>query len=290
MMNKINPFANVYAICDGGTLNEKIAKTPPFPYFVDIELANVCYLNCEMCPTGAKFGRRAPARMAFGTAKKIVDECAKHRTPIRLIGWGEPTQSDIWAEVIFYARSAGILVHMNTNGQWLLPIHDVPRLDSLKFSLQGYDCVDYAQIRRGAQYARVVYNVYRTSSVYPETYITVGTTVYKRDDSKEESFRRFWLAMGADEVVVGDTRDLREVASPERQVAPNCPEMFGRLTVHANGDVTPCCSDFDGDMVVGNVDEESLQEIWESNALCTRRHNFLAQCGNNTNPCRRCDL
>jgi radical SAM protein with 4Fe4S-binding SPASM domain len=41
-----------------------------------------------------------------------------------------------------------------------------------------------------------------------------------------------------------------------------CRPLLDHLAVLWNGDVTVCCSDFDGRLAIGNVNEKSLQELW----------------------------
>ena len=293
-----DPFARVYGLCDAGTLDDKIRDVPDFPRLVDIELAHVCYLQCKMCPVGGKFGKRPPSRMSFDIAKKILDECAVHGTPVRFIGWGEPTQSECWVEALQYANSMCLLTHMNTNGQWWTSIQDFAPLNSLKFSLQGYTFDEYHQTRIRASYARLVDNVFRARKAFPDLYITVGTTTSPMDAvdvQQAKLFRDFWTMMGADKITIGVTRDLEPTRNFLTRVRtastmPNCPELWSRLTVQADGRVTPCCSDYDGDMVVGNVATKSLQEIWNSDNLHETRQKFLADNGTGYAPCRRCDL
>ena len=293
-----DPFAEVYAACNAGTLGDKIRDVPDFPHLVDIELAHVCYLQCKMCPVGGKFGKRPPSRMSFDIAKKILDECASHKTPVRFIGWGEPTQSEWWKDDVRHAHYAGLLTHMNTNGQWLNDIKDFAYLDSLKFSLQGYTFDEYHEIRKGASYSLLTNNVFRARTAFPDLYITVGTTTSPMDTvdwQQAKLFREFWTMMGADKITIGVTRNLSVVPNLLSRIrtaptTPNCPELWGRLTIQADGSVTPCCSDYNGDMVVGNIATNSLQEIWDSDNLRETRQKFLADNGTGYIPCRRCDL
>ena len=45
-----------------------------------------------------------------------------------------------------------------------------------------------------------------------------------------------------------------------------CPMAFTTMTVCSNDNVSPCCVDFIGGINLGNVDESSLQQIWNSNS------------------------
>ena len=39
------------------------------------------------------------------------------------------------------------------------------------------------------------------------------------------------------------------------------------MNIHANGEVSACCSDWKSDLVYGDVKINSLKEIWNSNKL-----------------------
>ena len=43
-----------------------------------------------------------------------------------------------------------------------------------------------------------------------------------------------------------------------------CPEAFDKLSINFNGDVTLCCSDYDNFMIVGNILDNDLEEIFTS--------------------------
>jgi radical SAM protein with 4Fe4S-binding SPASM domain len=41
-----------------------------------------------------------------------------------------------------------------------------------------------------------------------------------------------------------------------------CPQLWQRMFIHPDGVVTPCCADVYRELVVGNVKNSSLEEIW----------------------------
>ena len=42
---------------------------------------------------------------------------------------------------------------------------------------------------------------------------------------------------------------------------------FQRLAIFANGDVAPCCSFFSKKLIVGNITQSSVKEIWDSKIM-----------------------
>jgi radical SAM protein with 4Fe4S-binding SPASM domain len=75
-------------------------------------------------------------------------------------------------------------------------------------------------------------------------------------------------------------------ASVEATGAGSCSQPFSTCGVLWNGDVTFCCNDYDGRLVVGNVGEERLDAIWYGERMERVRRN-MAQ-GVMPAVCRRC--
>jgi len=129
-----NPFQKIYQSDEfKGVLTHKPAK---FPYIVDIELTNHCNLHCVFC--GQRTMTRHKGFMSKELFEKVVNECAKHKTPIRLIRWGEPFLHPEIMKFCEYAKSKGVPVHITTNGTLIKD--KIPEIcqfvDSIIFSFQ----------------------------------------------------------------------------------------------------------------------------------------------------------
>ena len=46
-----------------------------------------------------------------------------------------------------------------------------------------------------------------------------------------------------------------------------CKELWQKQTISWNGDVILCCNDVDGDFILGNLAEQSINEVWNSQKL-----------------------
>ena len=57
-------------------------------------------------------------------------------------------------------------------------------------------------------------------------------------------------------------KDIKKIKKHEMKT--DCVMPFRRLAVFANGDVAPCCSFFSKKLIVGNVKNMSIKEIWDS--------------------------
>ena len=54
-----------------------------------------------------------------------------------------------------------------------------------------------------------------------------------------------------------------------------CYQLYDGLIIFQNGDVGPCwCRDYNAKLIVGNVNDESLEEIWKGKKLRRMRNNW----------------
>ena len=65
---------------------------------------------------------------------------------------------------------------------------------------------------------------------------------------------------------------------------------FTTMAVRCNGDVSPCCVDFIGGTNLGNMEENSLQEIWNSQKWLDFQIMQLENRKHENSSCARCDI
>ena len=69
-----------------------------------------------------------------------------------------------------------------------------------------------------------------------------------------------------------------------------CPMAFTTMAVRSNGAVSPCCVDFIGGTNLGNVNENSLQDLWSSDAWLEFQKMQLQDRKHENSSCARCDV
>ena len=105
-------------------------------------------------------------------------------------------------------------------------------------------------------------------------------------ESKEEisEFVNYWDKI-VDSVGTGITKTLKKDDKGLIQYRP-CTEVFHKLTVKWDGQVSACCGDSNNLLVVGNIKEKTLKEIWDNSPelrairllLLNNRHRTLTLC------------
>jgi len=267
---------------------------PKFPYYVDIELTNNCNCNCKMCPR--TISQRKTGYMSETLFKKIVDECEVSRTPIRLIGFGEPLLHPQFKNFITYALSKKyIKVHLTTNGR-LLDWKTIETLvnwkvHSIIISFQGLTKEEY-QNMRGCSWDVVEENLKvfkRQRGRKNKPYIRITTTIDSINEKDRQSFLKQWLPL-VDSISIGKTNwHIVNQKEPDYQKYVQCTEVNRLVQISWDGKVSPCCGDPDDFLTIGNANNESIRTIWKKSKRLECIRELLKDKGNKTlTICSRC--
>lgn len=265
------------------------------PVVYNIESTNACPMTCIMCPR-AKMTR--PVRhMDIHLFRRIVDQAWRTTAFLWLDHFGDPLLHPNLPELIRYAHSRGIITALSTNATSLTPerseqIIDA-RLDLLHVSLDGTDAETYRYYRgKAAVYSQAVENVSAHAEVkvkrQAKTPWTVAAMiVMDKTKCQMDEFRRVWTRPGIDEIlfkqftVFSGSVDAKS-CNPDYQ-APRIPQTmspcyfpWSSLSVMSDGRVVPCCYDYDGLVELGNLNDQTLDEIWNGGAMQALRSQHLA--------------
>ena len=231
------------------------------------------------------FMKRDNGFMDFDTFKKIVDEISLYNSGIRFVRHGEPFLHPKILKMVNYAENKGVLTFISTNGSILSEkIANIleSKLSVLRFSFQGIDKKSYELMRNNKRYDTVVQNIIklvkeRKRFQSRKPFVIVNTTVTNENSSDIKNFKEYWNKI-VDKVEIGWTsfarlettvnriKHLIPTESLHRTYTP-CTEVRTKLSINWNGDITPCCEDINGELVLGNIYSMSLLDAWQSNSL-----------------------
>lgn len=262
-----------------------------FPLEIALELANYCNLKCVMCPVPNL--KRKRGFMDDIVFKKTVEEVSKESGFVFLPqGFGESLLHPQWTQLINFARSKEIQpIAVLTNGMLLSGekmVTVTENVDIVVVTLDGSNAKTYESVRVNSSFERVTENIknflrMRGNFDRPHCVIRI---IRMQDTEKEiETFRMYWSnRIGAGDIIqVSDcidwagSVDYRGVDKrQERRERLPCRMLWKNLTVYYDGQVSPCCYDAEGRLIVGNVLDQSLGEIWNSASLRNLRNLHLA--------------
>lgn len=292
-MERKNVFQKIYDECNDMTPEEKINNIPKFPRCIDVELTNKCNYKCLMCPVGTGMMKRSKGFMSNETFEKFIEEIKEYKTPIRFIGWGEPTMNFNIIEYIKIAKKNGIITHLNTNGLLLDENYIIDLinsgLDSIKFSFQGVDAKSYKEMRNKDMFdellkkIKLIYDI-RGDRRYP--YIHISTTITYENNKLVQDFinrvknncdlvtvgRTILEHINMSDVILSDNEkeriiNLKNNETLKKERFECCPEVFDKVSIHWNGDISACCNDYDGSMIIGNLSINTIKGSWNSEKM-----------------------
>ena len=257
----------------------KHRRVPPS---LQLEPTNYCDLDCTCCSSSRSF--REKGYMDFPLFQKIIDDAALLRIRrVHLYLHGEPMLHPKIVDMIRYIKSKDIGFHLTTNGMRIdeetitaLLHSGVDNADHFLFSILGHDRSTHESIMRGVDHDRVIENVLnfvRLRRAFGINGPIIETILYKMPENEGETgqFQQYWRGK-VDHVQMGgriskyfSEHNTNVSTSTPRTYA--CSKLWNRMAVYWDGRVTLCCADVDGAFVLGDLNHQSIQEIWNSKRL-----------------------
>jgi radical SAM protein with 4Fe4S-binding SPASM domain len=220
--------------------------------------------------------------MSWELFQKIIDEIAEEDKDVRIwmVFFGEPfilkRRKPTIFDMIKYAKSKGlsdVVVNSNAN----LMDEDASRklidsgIDAIYFGVDSFTPETYDKVRVGGNYHKVVDNI-RTlirlkgelGAEKPKVFVQfVEMEINKKE---KDAFIDFWNREGA-------TVKIRPMVSWAGKIdAPNlvldnsdrwpCHWAMQTMSITDTGKVVTCAVDLDAMFVAGDVNRQSLKEIW----------------------------
>ena len=253
-----------------------------------IEPTNTCNLRCTFCFVTDGMTRDG-GFMDFNIFKKIIDDC-NDLEHLCMHNWGEPLLHKDIFRMIEYAKNKGVnYVVMNTNGTLLTDkmINRIvnSKLDIIRFSIDG-SAETFKRVR-GVELENIEKNIKKLKIIKekkkPELKMGVVFTVEEDTEGDAEEYINHW------EKIVDHVRlQPKLITSPRTEV---CPEPFGKdygkLVVLWDGRVIPCCVDYNANLMIGNIQNDTIPNLWKSEKLNILREQHLK--GEFPDTCANCN-
>lgn len=282
-----------------GYLGKK-SKLSGLPVEYIVETTAKCNLYCPMCPRETHLQPKED--MADEIFARLVRESGRTAEHMMLIGLGEPFLDRKIFDRIEYCDRHRISTLLSTNGTLLdenasARLLETP-LEHITLSFDGATKESFEYYRKGARFERVRDNFVRFARMKHErgakVQIVVQMVRLEKNAGEVDDFVRFWSQVpGVDQVRVKE--DETNLLQPEAGHAGDdwkhpCHYLWrGPMYVKQNGDVYPCCQSYmlDG-APVGNIGEQALDGIWNSEAMQRMRRLHVAGRAGEIDICSRC--
>lgn len=242
---------------------------------VYLEISNLCNLRCAFCPGT----RRAPKALNEEEFSILIAKLRPWTDFLYFHLMGEPLCHPRLETFLNLAGDAGFRVILTTNGTLLAKqqqmLLSAPALHKVNISLHAFEandlsmpfeeylagCFSFGKAAEGSKL--VAYRLWNQGGAdemnsrildamkqyFPEEWVVErrGTRIG----------RRVYLEYG-------DKFDWPDLSAPDGGGKVFCYGLRDQIGVLCDGTVVPCCLDHEGDIALGSLFEQDLQEILES--------------------------
>lgn len=284
---------------------------PYGPLRLWVEPTSFCNLKCPMC-TSKDIPPEKVGYMEWDLYKKIVDEAKDFVYDINLFMGGESLFHKNLPEMIAYAKANGIGTRLSTNATVLTKEKRNALLDAgldfIIFSFDGYEKEVYEKIRINANFEKTLGNIKafleekkRRGSRRPYVVFQVIEFTDLTGEGKKKEHATFLeqfegLPVDKFSLIPPHTfggKVKREAGKGFRSMGLRyvpCTFLWYSMSVRWDGTVVPCCVDLAGEMPVGDLQRESLMQIWNGPVLTYIRRKIASGEYKDLTLCSGCDI
>lgn len=258
-----------------------------YPFVLqDIELTNHCPMKCVMCPRTHSMTREL-GHMSFATFKNLIDQWHAldptygNSRVVWLHHYGESLVHPQFDKFIKYGRTLGVPVGLSINPLILTPpiakrlIESEPH--TLWIALDGHDNESFENVRGVPRaYEKSKLNALRFAEMKAASECSTNVELiminFPQNGPSIDQVTEFWSKIaGIDKFQAkpfttwdGSVEIINALnPDPDKMKARQlCNFPWAKLSVLYTGDIVACCYDYDGKYVLGNVNRETLSEIW----------------------------
>ena len=262
----------------------------PKPYYIQVELTNLCSVRCTMCELNNS--TRPKGYMNDDTYLKIIDQLVHWGIPtVRFTLWGEALMHPKIIEYIDIAKKRNLITGLNTNGILLdeqLTIKLLNSgLDQIIFSVDSFDDNNiYRKFRPSNKSIHdinntILYFIKKRDSLgikTPQVFIQmIGSEL---NASQHKPFIEYWTPL-TDSCRITHLYSMKQLTDVNLEITEEqdyfyeCKYPWNTMGIYYNGDVTACCRDVDGRLYLGNIHEEKLEKIFECGQLREMRKSLM---------------
>lgn len=240
-----------------------------------LEISNLCNLNCQFCP-GTRRQKRAMTEAEFTF---LLSRLRPWTDFLYFHLMGEPLCHPKLERFLDLAGQAGFRVILTTNGTLLQKQQKMllaaPALHKVNISLHAFEANDLAMpfpqyLRQCFAFGQaadgkklVVYRLWNEGGANQRNQEILAAL--------EAAFPKPWVTeprgtrlASRTYLEMGEKFDWPDLNAPEQGEQVFCYGLRDQIGILADGTVVPCCLDHEGDLALGNLFCQSMEEILAS--------------------------
>lgn len=239
-----------------------------------LEISNICNLKCSFCP-GTK---RSPHVMTEEEFSVMLPKLRPWSDYLYFHLMGEPLCHPHLDQFLHLAGEYGFKVILTTNGTLLhrhqeMLLH-APSLHKVNISLHAFEandlsmpfseylhqCFSFGRALEGKKL--VVYRLWNQGGADEKNAEILNTMKTYFSTTWQEERRGFRIGERV-YLEYGDKFDWPDLNAKDDGEHVFCYGLRDQIGILCDGTVVPCCLDHEGDIALGNLHQESLEDILE---------------------------
>jgi len=247
-----------------------------------IEITNVCNLDCKFCPNT----NRDKQFMSLENFEEIIKKVKDYSKIICLHVKGEPLLHPNLEQVLKILEKYGLQTNITTNGTLikdsLETLKNSKSVRQINFSLhsitqnENLSKTYLEDIFKSAESLKDIIISYRIWDDSNSLKIISSIEEhYKIQNLVEELKHKDYFKLRENLFINKDNEFTWPNINSERIIEKGrCLALKEQIAILVDGSVVPCCLDNNGDIVLGNIFEETLENILRKAKTLTIKKNF----------------
>ena len=264
------------------------------PFSISIEPTTACNLRCPECPSGLRSFSRPTGNLRSDFFRKTIDDLHRDLSFLIFYFQGEPYINPEFLDMVQYASQRGIYTITSTNGHFLNEENARKTiesgLDRLIISVDGSTQDVYEQYRKSGKLEVVLQGARNVVKWKKELksktpHLIFQFLVVRPNEHQIPEIYKLAEEIGIDEVRL-KTAQIYDYAQgnpliPQQdqysryrkqadgsyriknQLLNHCWKLWHACVITWDGVVVPCCFDKDAKYRMGNLQDQSLREVWQ---------------------------
>jgi len=274
-----------------------------FPRHISIEATSFCNLKCKICPRTGK--RNLLGHIDFELFKKIIDEANNYGSrSFCLHGFGEPLLAPNFPKMAKYIKQVNKnnAILLATNGTMLnqkiaQALIEAP-IDKVSISFLSTKKNNYQRLTGLDKLETVEKNILNLielkkikKAIKPNIYLRM--ILNEDNKNEEELFKNKWK----NKPVILEIRQAHNCAGNKPDVSLikktkkyPCYHLWFSPAIYWNGDISICCGDWNKKALLGNIKNQTMYQIWNSEKIKQYRQYHLKGLYGKMPLCAKCDI
>lgn len=267
------------------------------PFSLSIEPTTACNLGCPECPSGLKKFTRPTGKLDLNFHEKMLEQVHKHVFYINYYFQGEPFLHPQFLDLIVKAKAKKIYTATSTNAHFIdaKKAEDIVKsgLDRLIISIDGTTQETYENYRIHGTLEKVLSGTKAMIAAKKKLgsstpHLIFQFLVVKPNEHQIDEVKEMAREYGVDEIrlktaqfydyeqgnslmpSIEKYRRYRQKSDGsfaiKNKMLNTCWRMWSSTVFTWDGKVVPCCFDKDAQHVLGDLQKESFEKVWTSDA------------------------